>query len=234
MEQMFILKWLFEAQIHFGNKAIAIREIIGGGLGLASAVLGMRRKVSAWPIGILGDGLLFTVFCGALFSFSKKSDHPALYGQAGRNLLLIIVSFYGWVVWAKNRNSGQNKPPVTPRWTTTREKIVLIPLIVVMYFGFMQIFSALGEKYYGQWLYVDTWIFTGTALATYSMSRGFVEFWLVWIAVDIVGVPFAFAHGNYPTGILYGIYMPFVIWGFFSWIKIQKSESTVKVSPTYV
>jgi nicotinamide mononucleotide transporter len=225
---MIILKWFFETQLHFGNKSIAVREIIGGLLGLASAVLGMRRKVSTWPLGILGDGLLFTVFAGALFSFGKKEDHPALYGQAGRNLLLVIVSIYGWFVWMRNRRENISHLPVSPRWTTTKEKALLLPAMIVSYYVFLQLFSALGEKSYGQWLYVDTWIFTGTALATYAMSRGWVEFWLVWVAVDVVGVPFALSHGNYPTGILYGIYLPFVLWGFVSWLKIQKVE---KVEP---
>ena len=56
------------------------------------------------------------------------------------------------------------------------------------------------------------------------MSRGYVEFWLVWIAVDLVGVPFAFKNGYYPTGILYALYLPFVLWGFISWLRISKSE----------
>lgn len=86
----------------------------------------------------------------------------------------------------------------------------------------MQIFKALGES--GQWLFVDTWIFTGTALATYGMSRGYVEFWLVWVAVDALGVPFAFKNGYYPTGTLYAIYLPFVLWGFVNWLRISKRE----------
>ena len=225
---MSLIKWLFDSTIHFGSKTILVREIIGGVLGLASAVLGMRRKVSAWPVGILGDGLLFTVFCGAIFSssLSKASDHPALYGQAGRNLLLVLVSIYGWIIWARNKKKNVEKPVVTPRWTTAKERMVMLPLIVIGYFLFLQIFKVLGERYYGQWLYVDTWIFTGTALATFAMSRGWVEFWLVWVAVDIVGVPFALVHGNYPTGILYAIYAPFVIWGFFSWLRISKVEAS--------
>ena len=71
---MSVIKWLFEAQIHFGSKSILWRELIGGILGLTSAVLGMRRKVIAWPVGILGDGLLFTVFLGAVFSFGDKTQ----------------------------------------------------------------------------------------------------------------------------------------------------------------
>jgi nicotinamide mononucleotide transporter len=217
-----LIKWLFESTLHFGSKSIPLREIIGGVLGLTSAILGMRRKVAAWPVGIIGDALLFTVFLGAVFAYA---DQPSanFYGQASRNLLLIIVSVYGWIRWAHHRRAnGSEQPAVNPRWTTTAEKKVLIPAIILFFFASMQIFKALGES--GTWLLVDTWIFTGTALATYGMSRGYVEFWLVWIAVDLVGVPFAFKNGYYPTGTLYAIYLPFVIWGFISWLKISKQE----------
>jgi nicotinamide mononucleotide transporter len=83
---MSILEWLFEAQIQFGSKSITYREIIGGLLGLTSAVFGLKRKVFAWPIGITGDALLFTVFLGAVFSFGADGDEKTFYGQAGRNL----------------------------------------------------------------------------------------------------------------------------------------------------
>lgn len=220
---MAVLRWLFESTITFGSKSIAVREVIGGTLGLTSAILGARRKVAAWPIGILGDALLFTVFLGAVFSFGDDSQHANFYGQASRNLLLILVSIYGWIRWSHHRRTGKaGSPAVVPRWTTRQEKMILIPVIIAFFFISSQIFKALGES--GQWLFVDTWIFTGTALATYGMSRGYVEFWLVWIAVDLVGVPFAFKNGYYPTGILYAIYLPFVLWGFITWLRISKSE----------
>ena len=221
---MSVIKWLFESTLHFGSKSIALRELIGGILGLTSAILGMRRKVSAWPVGIIGDGLLFTVFLGAVFAYA---DQPSanFYGQASRNLLLIIVSVYGWIRWAQHRkNNGSKQPAVNPRWTTMKEKQFLAPAVVVFFLASMQIFKALGES--GTWVLVDTWIFTGTALATYGMSRGYVEFWLVWIAVDLVGVPFAFKNGYYPTGTLYAIYLPFVIWGFISWLRISREEKS--------
>jgi nicotinamide mononucleotide transporter len=217
---MFLIKWLFETNLTFGSKSIPLREIVGGILGLTSAVLGAKRKIAAWPVGIFGDALLFTVFLGAVFAYSEQDAN--FYGQAGRNLLLIVVSVYGWIRWAAYRKSSKSKATVTPRWTTTREKMYLVPAIVVGYLLSMSIFKALGET--GTWLLVDTWIFTGTALATYGMSRGYVEFWLVWVAVDLVGVPFALINGYYPTGILYAIYLPFVLWGFLSWLKISKNE----------
>ena len=200
-----------------------MREVVGGVLGLTSAILGARRKISAWPIGIVGDALLFTVFLGAVFSFGDSSQHANFYGQASRNLLLIIVSIYGWIRWTHHKRSGKTgAPPVQPRWTTTREKLLLTPAILIFFFASYTIFKSLGES--GQWLFVDTWIFTGTALATFGMSRGYVEFWLVWILVDLVGVPFAFKNGYYPTGTLYAIYLPFVVWGFISWLRISQAK----------
>lgn len=218
---MKIITWLFETNLYFGSKSIPLREVLGGALGITSAFLGMKRKVAAWPVGIIADGMLFTVFLGAVFAYSENDSN--FYGQASRNLLLIIVSVYGWIRWAQHRRSGaQERPPVSPRWTTSKEKMVLIPAIIVFFLLSMQIFKALGES--GNWLLVDTWIFTGTALATFGMSRGYIEFWLVWVAVDLVGVPFAFANGYYPTGTLYAFYLPLVTWGFISWLKIYRVE----------
>jgi nicotinamide mononucleotide transporter len=218
-----LLKWFFEAQILFGSKSIALREVVGGILGLTSAILGAKRLVLAWPIGIIGDGLLFTVFLGAVFSFGDEAQRSNFYGQASRNLLLIIVSIYGWIRWSRQRRGHLvSTPAVTPRWTTPRERIVLLPVVVLFFLISNQIFRDLGES--GEWLLVDTWIFTGTALATFGMTKGYVEFWLVWIAVDLVGVPFALINGYYPTGILYAIYLPFVVWGFRSWLRLSKSE----------
>jgi nicotinamide mononucleotide transporter len=216
-----LIKWLFETNLFFGSKSIPLREVLGGALGITSAFLGLKRKVAAWPVGIIADGMLFTVFLGAVFAYSDNDAN--FYGQASRNLLLIIVSIYGWVRWAQHRRSGAGeRAAVSPRWTTKKEKIVLIPAIIIFFLLSMQIFKALGET--GNWLLVDTWIFTGTALATFGMSRGYIEFWLVWVAVDLVGVPFAFANGYYPTGTLYAFYLPLVIWGFISWRKIYIKE----------
>ena len=54
------------------------------------------------------------------------------------------------------------------------------------------------------------------------MARGWNDFWLCWIAVDIVGVPLLF-HSNYiPSGFLYIVYGGLVIYGFFVWLKASK------------
>jgi nicotinamide mononucleotide transporter len=92
---------------------------------------------------------------------------------------------------------------------------------------FSLIFGAIGS--FGQW--ADAWIFTGSILATYGMARGWTEFWLIWIAVDIVGVPLLLKAGFYPSALLYAIYGGFVIWGFFVWLKAQREERPTADTP---
>ena len=83
-----LLERLLNAQLDIGP-GILWREIIGNGFGLASAILGMQRKVLAWPIGIVGNILLFTVFLGGVFHTPQDLD---LYGQAARQVFFLAVS----------------------------------------------------------------------------------------------------------------------------------------------
>jgi nicotinamide mononucleotide transporter len=61
-------------------------------------------------------------------------------------------------------------------------------------------------------------------VATYSMARGWNDFWLAWIAVDLVGIPLLIHSGFYPSAALFAIYGGLVIYGFFVWLKASRIE----------
>jgi nicotinamide mononucleotide transporter len=207
------------AKIDIGP-GITWREIIGNGFGLASALLGMRRKVAAWPIGIVGNILLFTVFLGGVFHTPQDLD---LWGQAGRQIFFFIVSLYGWYRWYQYRRAeGEGAVGVKPDWAGKVGRIQLAVAAVVLWVACYFILAALHS--YGP--ASDAWILTGSILATYGMARGWVEFWLIWIAVDLVGVPLLFAAGYYPSAIMYIVYGAFCVVGFISWWRIERSQRT--------
>lgn len=205
------LTWLLDARLHILGSEILWREIVGNGFGFASAVGGMRRKVWAWPVGIIGNMLLFTVFLGGVFATPQAKD---LYGQAGRQVFFLVVSLYGWWRWHRNAETG---PAVTPRWATAAERLRLAALAAVgVGIGYL-VLRALDS--WGP--LADSWILVGSLLATYSMARGYVEFWLVWIAVDLVGVPLLLRAGFYPSALLYAAYGVFCVVGFLAWRRAQ-------------
>ena len=78
---------LFDAKIDIAGYPLLWREIIGNLFGFASAIGGLRRRVWAWPVGIIGNVILFTVFFGVAV-MTTEGRHP-LYGQAFRQVDLV-------------------------------------------------------------------------------------------------------------------------------------------------
>ena len=89
-----------------------------------------------------------------------------------------------------------------------------------MMFGFFYALRALDS--FGP--LADAWILTGSILATYGMARGYVDFWWIWIGVDIVGVPLLIQANYYPSAVMYMIYGSFCLGGFVSWARVEKRQ----------
>lgn len=228
---MDFLRWLFDAKLEFaGGGFLLWREVIGNLFGLASALGGMRRKIWAWPVGIIGNVLLFTVFMGSVFGSPVYAN---LLGQAGRQIMFIVVSIYGWYRWKQTRNSSMNDAgetvgdAVAPRWAGVKARWLLVIAMVAGTAILTPIFRMLGS-YEPVW--ADAWIFMGSLLATYGMAKGWVEFWLIWVVVDLVGVPLLFSAGYYASAIMYIFYGAFTLTGFFVWWRVRHNADAAAVT----
>lgn len=220
--------WLmraFEAHLVIAGYPLLWREIIGNGFGFASAIGGLRRRVWAWPVGIIGNLILFTVFFGVALSI--PDDRHPLFGQAFRQIFFIITSVYGWWMWNRARAGKRPEAPaIVPRWASARERLgyLLVWLLGVVLCQW--IFATVGAGWPApRWYYwADAWIFVGSIVATFAMARGWVDFWLAWIAVDLVGVPLLWHSEYYPSAVLYIAYGVLVIWGFVVWLRAARTE----------
>ncbi len=116
-------------------------------------------------------------------------------------------------------------PAVRPRWASGTERLQLLGAAVVLTAVFFFVLRALGS--WGP--LPDAWILTGSILATYGMARGWTEFWLIWLAVDVVGIPLLLVAGFYPSALMYVVYGAFCVLGLVSWIRIQRTEGAEAV-----
>ena len=222
---------LYDAHLTIAGHPITWREIVGNAFGFASAVGGLRRRVWAWPVGIVGNVLLFTVFIAATTTAAAQAP---LIGQAGRQVFFVITSIYGWYRWLevkRARGAAPDTPAITPRWATARERVGYL----VVWFGavllLQWVFSVIGAGYPApRWYYwCDAWIFVGSMVATYAMARGWTDFWLAWIAVDAVGVPLLWHSHLYPSAILFVAYGVLVVWGFVVWLRVSRVEQPTEL-----
>lgn len=225
---MDILRWLYEASIPIGGYELHWLELIGVLFGLASAVGGLVRRIWAWPVGIVGNVLLFFVYITV--TFDAADGRAPLFGQSGRQIFFIITSVYGWWRWnqvKKLADRPDDAPVIVPRWATARERVGMGVFMVAGVLVVQQVFSIIGAGWPApRWYFwCDAWIFVGSMIATYAMARGWNEFWLVWIAVDLVGVPLLIHSGYIPTAVLYAVYSVFVIYGFVVWLRASRTEA---------
>lgn len=223
---MIVLEWLVHGTIPVPGGSLSAPEVIGNVFGLASALLGMRRYVWAWPVGLVGNLLLFTVFASG--ELSNVVSEP-LWGQAGRQVFFAAVSLYGWVRWRRLRRAGgaQDGGAITPRWATWAERAQLAAVGVVGYAVAYLLLTRLGS--WGP--ATEAWILAGSVLATWGMARGWVEFWLVWLLVDVVGVTSLVRAGYYPTAVMYLVYAAFVVLGFVVWLRVARDAARTQAPP---
>ncbi|MCW2792661.1 MAG: Nicotinamide mononucleotide transporter [Nocardioides sp.] len=216
-----MLEWLLHGTIPVGDTGLSVREVVGNVFGLASALLGMRRLVWAWPVGVLGNVLLFTVFASG--EISGITTEP-LWGQAGRQVFFVAVSAYGWWRWSRATRLGgaADGGAITPRWATGPERLALVGLAVVGYAAAYALLLRIGS-----WNpTTEAWILAGSMLATYGMARGWVEFWLVWVLVDVVGVTTLVRAGYYPTAGMNVFYGGFCVVGLITWWRAERAART--------
>ena len=213
---MNVFEYMFQASFTIGDQVVLWREVVGNLFGLLSALGGIRRKVWAWPVGIVGNVLLLTVFLGTVFGTPNPVN---LLGQAGRQVMFIAVSVWGWYRWSKSVRHGGRA--VSPRWASGAERVFIVVGMVGGTLLLTPLFRALGSF---EPVWADAWIFMGSLIATYGMARGWVEFWLVWVAVDLVGVPLLISAGYWASASLYVFYGCFTLTGFVVWARARSRE----------
>ncbi|MGH3417089.1 MAG: nicotinamide mononucleotide transporter family protein [Actinocrinis sp.] len=193
-----------------GGEKARWSDLLGNLLGLATVALALRRSLWTWPVQIAGAILLL----GA-----DLAVH--LGGTAARQLAVIALAGYGWRRWSARQDSGPGAAHVRVRWAVGRERAALLLFLAAGTFAFAWLLSAT----HGSWNPLpDAYIFVGTLAATLAQSRGWVEFWFVWIAVDAVGVPLAFTSGLPVSGFTYVIYFALVLAGLRQWTRLAAAD----------
>jgi nicotinamide mononucleotide transporter len=177
-------------------------ELLGQIFALAVVFLAKIRTLWTWPVQVAATVLLFSVYVSA-----------HLGGLAARQVIILLISIYGWWAWTRRRDPVYG---VTVRAATWPERLVIVGVLAVGTVGGAFLLDALNASW-APW--PDAAIFVGTAVAFAVQGRGLVDFWLVWLAVDAVGVPLQIDSGLWFSALVYVIFAVLVVWGYVDWRK---------------
>ncbi|WAL67206.1 nicotinamide mononucleotide transporter family protein [Amycolatopsis cynarae] len=194
---------------------ISFAELAGQLFALAVVFLAERRTLWTWPVQVGATVLLFAVYVSA-----------HLGGLAARQIAILVISLYGWWAWMRRKDPVYG---VVVRRGSLTERLVMTGAFAVGTVAMALLLAALDASW-APW--PDAAIFVGTLVAFAAQGLGLVEFWLVWLVVDAIGVPLQIASGLYFSATVYLVFAALVIHGWWSWNRsAQRTRVTAPAVP---
>lgn len=175
-------------------------ETIGTVFGLLSVWLGIRKSIWCWPTTLVNVVLFFVMFYQA-----------RLYAELITYAVFFVLGVYGWWKWHRGGSEVAEAPVVK-----TPANISVALLVLALLWTPLQ--GYLLARYTDAALpYWDSTITVLSLLAQWMMARMYLENWMLWIAVDVLGIGVYQAKGLYMTAGLYTVFLVMAIWGLLAW-----------------
>ncbi|GLZ76793.1 nicotinamide mononucleotide transporter [Actinorhabdospora filicis] len=196
---------LLDHGLNLLGQKISWAELIGQISALLVVLLADRRTIWTWPVQILATVMLFIVYASA-----------PLYGLAARQVAILLISVFGWWAWTRHKKAVFG---MVVRSATAKERVIMAAVMLAGTAAFGGLLAYLNAQgFYASWNpFPDAWIFVGTLVAFAAQAARLVDFWLVWLAVDIVGVPLQIGAHLYFSALVYIVFAVLVIKGFLDW-----------------
>lgn len=190
-------------------------DLVGNVCALGTVWLAIKKTIWTWPVQLVGSVLLFVASFGAHIT-----------GNALKQALFGILAVYGWVKWSRGTRGGAELPIRSAR---VRERGALVGVMIAGTVAVALLFTFLNTQGWNiSWApWPDAYIFVGSAVATWAQGKALVDFWIIWVAVDLVGVPLAFSSGLVVSGLVYGLFFVMVMIGFRDWLRQSRELRAV-------
>ena len=183
-------------------------EIFGVVTGLLYIFFEVKHNKYMWLLGIF-------IAVAYTYVFAVKG----LYAVMAFQIFNFFLSIYGLIKWEKderdNAKSEDSKKMVINKlgW---KETVISVVVTVGLYFLLDYLLGFFTDESHP---ILDTIITVLSLLATYWLSRSFIEQWLVWIVVNVLSVILYVRQGMYPTVVLYSAYTIVAFYGYYYWRK---------------
>lgn len=192
-----------------------IVEIFGAVTGIAYVVLEIRRNILLWPLGIITSAVYMYIF-----------GRTGFYANMGLQGYYLVISVYGWYMWRRGpetEQAGQKSDvrrinAVTAGWCAAATAAIWAVLWFVL--------DRATDSPVPVW---DGLIASLSVVATWMLTRKYLEQWYVWIVANAIAVVVYLASGLYPTAVLFFVYFVMAIIGVIKWRQeaIDKRQEAV-------
>jgi nicotinamide mononucleotide transporter len=168
---------------------------------LACVILGVKRSLWQFPVGIVGTALFFVVVL-----------QGQLYANAALQVFFVFVQVYGWWYWLRGAKGRR------PRIRSANPTHVAVSVILALLAAWGGSW-ALTELTDYDLAFTDAASLSVSVVAQYLLDRKYLETWPVWLIVNVASV---YLYANAGMWLFTGLYVFFffnAFWGWWEWRK---------------
>ncbi|MBR5433508.1 MAG: nicotinamide mononucleotide transporter [Bacteroidales bacterium] len=188
--------------------------LLGTLTGLVVMVLQVLQHIALWYFNIISATLL------AINFFATE-----VYAYAVFQIYYVVVSVYGLYEWKRGRSTDDSELPI--QLMKVKDWMIALAVIVGGTLVVSNFLWLLGSDI----AFVDALITVISAVATFLLTKKFLQYWYFWIVADSIYIALVFYYGQsdlYPTVILYACYVISAIIGIIEWRKMYRKQELVE------
>lgn len=183
-------------------------------LGVVGVWLMVRRKLAAFPVGLVAVSVQGVLFWQAQF-----------YADALLQVFFFTLLAYGWWHWTHPGRQRAELPVTTQSWTW---RLLTLGLAIVAWVAWGRISDTVTDA---PMPYRDAFIAAFSVAGQALQARKKLENWTAWVAVNLVAIWSYWLAGLHYTAFLFGIYLFLGISGWFAWAKAMRSTPSTPSAP---
>ncbi|CAL9982395.1 PnuC-like nicotinamide mononucleotide transport [Vibrio phage D51] len=204
--------------------AVSVLELWATITGLICVIGARMNKVWNYPFSLVN-----------CLGFVAIFYQIQLYSDLLLNAYFIGMSLYGWYIWSRKNEQGQDTYKI--RFMDTVHAGLLVVGIgvgtAVLGSTIDTIFTAMGSlvayvlgteytHYPASYPYWDAFTTSASLAAMYLMARRYVESWVLWTIVNVVCVALYFHKGVIAMSAEYLVFLANSAYGLYQWNKEAK------------
>lgn len=174
--------------------------------GLLYLWLAGKKRVLAWPMGIIGSAL------SVLLLWNVN-----LVAEAGLNLYYIVAGVYGWMLWQRPANEQPRVHEKSASW-----HLLVIAVSLLLGWGLALILAYIINT---SPVYLDAQITVFSFLATWMTARKILSNWLYWVVIDALAIGLYLDRQLWLYAALFFVYVFLAALNFAKW-RSDLSTST--------
>lgn len=186
-------------------------EWLAVGFGVSEVLLAKKNSIWLYPTGI------FSVLLWMFLLLGVK-----LYAEVLLNIYYLVMSVYGWIIWKKRKQEGENQVS----WSDNKELTIAVLISVI---GFGVLYLVLRHYTDSDVPVFDAFVSATAWAGMWLLAKRKIENWIFLNISNIVAIPLLF-HKKLPLmACLTTFLFTVAIFGFLDWKKII-NKSSVKLA----